>query len=326
MSSVRMPDVTDFWVRPAIVWLNTADAHWDVVVSSAGPYTAHLVARHARRAGLADWWLADFRDLWTRNHARHGLVPFTWRERWLERRVMADVDHITTVSDGLARTLREQSTKPVSVIFNGFDIPEDAMPSTRPERSREQVHLVYTGTWYPHGQRLETLYEAWVRLRDEAPDVAASLRLVVAGRDGPSWRRLAVRYGLESWIDWRGEVDQADAVALQRDADALLLIDWHRPDDGVLTGKVFEYIAQSAPIIVVGGDPDSPASQLVRRAGRGVAFGHDIEAIAAALRALVAAPSSLSSMPDEAFIRTLDRRHQAKRLLDIMCRRKRDEA
>ncbi|MCA9296506.1 MAG: hypothetical protein KC983_08310, partial [Phycisphaerales bacterium] len=38
MSSVRMPDLTDFWVRPALEWARECIAHdgpWDVIVSSS---------------------------------------------------------------------------------------------------------------------------------------------------------------------------------------------------------------------------------------------------------------------------------------------------
>ena len=46
-ASVRMPDLTHFWIKPAVEWA-LAQPPWDIVVSSAGPYTAHLVAMAIR--------------------------------------------------------------------------------------------------------------------------------------------------------------------------------------------------------------------------------------------------------------------------------------
>ena len=49
-SSLRMPDLTDTWVAPALDWCRRQPP-WDAVVSSSGPYTAHLVALGLKRRG-----------------------------------------------------------------------------------------------------------------------------------------------------------------------------------------------------------------------------------------------------------------------------------
>jgi hypothetical protein len=322
MSSVRMPDLTDFWVKPAVEWARgcvASDGPWDVVVSSSGPYTAHLVAMAVRQSGGARQWAADFRDLWTDNHARPGLFPFTIRERLLEDQVLRSAGLVTTVSAGLARTLRSKTAAPVEIVYNGFDEALNLGKSDDRIFPRDDVHrLVYTGTWYPKGQRVEPLFEAWARLKDAAPEVAMSIRLVVAGRDTPAWHRIARGCGLGDQLDAFGEVSQDDALRMQRDADALLLVDWFRAADGVLTGKVFEYLQHTAPILVIAGEPDSPVGTLVERAGRGRHYGQDIDAIAGALRALVTSPATLRRDPDVTFIATLDRTHQAERMLTAL--------
>jgi hypothetical protein len=102
---------------------------------------------------------------------------------------------------------------------------------------------------------------------------------------------------------------------MQRDASALILLDWYDPRHGVLTGKVFEYLRSPAPIWVVGGSLNSPAAALVTKAGRGVALGRDPERIRAAIRD----PGTGRALePNRAFITGLTRGEQARRFLRLL--------
>jgi glycosyltransferase involved in cell wall biosynthesis len=308
-SAVRQPDLTDGWVRPAIAW---AKAHgpWDVVVSSGGPPSAHLAALGIRQAGRARRWVADFRDLWTDNHIYAGLFPFTLAERRRERRVLAAADQIVTVSAGLADQLRAKSNKPVEVVYNGYDPEAFAGLDPAPVFPADgRVRLVYTGTVYERGQDVSAVCAA----------VAAEPRamLVVASDRADVWQRAARRFGLGDRLDFRGAVPRAEALRLQRDAGALVLLDWFDPRHGVLTGKVFEYLLSPAPIWVVGGSPNSPAAGLVEQSGRGIALGRDVGRIRLAIGDLIAGTSPVLT-PNRAFIAGLTRGEQARRFLRLL--------
>src|SRR5262245_43547798 len=129
--SMRMPDFTDRWIAPAIDWARRQPP-WEVVVSSAGPYTAHLVALAIKRESRAARWVAEYRDLWVGNPLHRGLFPFTLRERRLERQCLQWADLLVTVSEPLARALGAKARLPVEVIYNGFDPVEPS--SLPPER------------------------------------------------------------------------------------------------------------------------------------------------------------------------------------------------
>ena len=78
---------------------------------------------------------------------------------------------------------------------------------------------------------------------------------------------------------------RADSLRLQRESEALLLLvpDAGGRGRGVLSGKVFEYIAAGRPILAVV-PPDGAAAELVRETGSGVvARPDDIEGIRQAL-------------------------------------------
>jgi glycosyltransferase involved in cell wall biosynthesis len=308
-SAVRQPDLTDGWVRPAVEWART-DGPWDAVVSSGGPSAAHLAALRIKLAGLARTWAADFRDLWTGNHLYPGLFPFTLLERLREKRVLANADRLVTVSDGLADWLARKSGKPADVIFNGYDAesfrdlnPEPAFPPDG------RVRLVYTGTVYPAGQSIAELCDAVAK--------EPQATLVVASDRPDLWNSAREKYALGDRLDFRGSIPRAEALRLQRDASALILLDWYEPRHGVLTGKLFEYLLSPAPIWVVGGADESPATRLVQRAGRGFAFGKDVEKVRRAIRGLAHGQGEAIT-PDQAFIASLSREDQALRLLQLL--------
>jgi glycosyltransferase involved in cell wall biosynthesis len=311
-SAVRMPDLTDFWVKPAIAWAR-AGPGWDMVVSSSGPHTAHLVARAVKAAGRARFWTADFRDLWTDNHLYCGLFPFTLREYREERSCLQLADLLVTVTDGLAERLAARAGKPVTVIYNGYDPEVFATLSAAPVYPPDgRVRLVYTGTLYPHGQDPTPLFAALRQL--QAPQ-RSRLALVVAGPSCEHWRDLARRHDALDLLEGHGLVPREEALRLQRDAAALLLLDWHDPDQGVLTGKVFEYLRAPGPILVIGGRATSPLGKLIADTGRGYHLGQDPERIARALSDLVEAPQRLAQPIDLRLIETLSRPRQSLRLL-----------
>jgi glycosyltransferase involved in cell wall biosynthesis len=305
-SAVRQPDLTDAWARPALAWA-LAQESWDTVVSSFGPPAAHLVALALKSRGRCRVWAADFRDLWSDNHMYAGLFPFTLAERRRERRVLAAADRLVTVSPGLARRLAMKAGRPVDVIYNGYDPAAFAQLEPTPAFPADgRVRLVYTGTVYDRGQDVHPLCAA----------VAAEPRavLVIAtDRPGP-WLAAARRYGLGDRLDLRGPVAWAEALRLQRDATALVLLDWRDPRAGVLTGKVFEYLMSPAPIWVIGGGAHSPAAELVATADRGLALGRDVDCIRMAIRE----SDGWSAEPNRDFIAGLTRERQALRFLGLL--------
>jgi hypothetical protein len=78
------------------------------------------------------------------------------------------------------------------------------------------------------------------------------------------------------------------SLALQRDSEALLLLipEADGRGKGVLSGKVFEYLAAERPILALV-PPDGAAAQLLRDTGVGVVVApEDVDGIARELKAL----------------------------------------
>lgn len=314
--SLRMPDLTDAWVAPAVAWARTQPT-WDVVVSSAGPYTAHLVALQLRQSGLVRRWCADFRDLWTKNHMASGLFPITIYERILERRVLAHADMVTTVSQPLAASLASMTRCPVEIIFNGYAHATNDHP-TPTITSDGEIRLVYTGTLYPQGQDVAPLLDGLAVLKQQDPATFARVRIIVAGNAQEHWHDQAVRRGIASSLRHVGLVSAAESLTLQQSAHALIIFEWTTPGLGVLTGKVFEYLAAHAPILVVGGPRDDAVAQLVSQARRGISTGRDPTAVAKAICRLAQGQPLCVGERNAVLIESYSRPHQSRRWLELV--------
>jgi glycosyltransferase involved in cell wall biosynthesis len=83
-------------------------------------------------------------------------------------------------------------------------------------------------------------------------------------------------------------VSRAESLRLQRESDALLLLipEAGGRGKGILTGKLFEYIAAERPILAVV-PPEGEAAELLRETGVGIVVAPDnVDAIATALQGL----------------------------------------
>jgi glycosyltransferase involved in cell wall biosynthesis len=87
----------------------------------------------------------------------------------------------------------------------------------------------------------------------------------------PGDREFMERLGLADRVELIEYVPRRRSLALQRDSDALLLLipDAGGRGRGILSGKVFEYLAAERPVLAVV-PPDGAAAQLIRETGAGV--------------------------------------------------------
>jgi glycosyltransferase involved in cell wall biosynthesis len=118
-------------------------------------------------------------------------------------------------------------------------------------------------------------------LHDSGLDIVARF----LGDFRSSDREWAEGLGLGDRLELIPYAPRATSLALQRDSDALLLLipDAGGRGKGVLSGKVFEYLAAERPILAAV-PPDGAAAELIRETGAGViAAPDDVDALRAAL-------------------------------------------
>jgi len=216
---------------------------FDAVFSSSGPGTAHVIARELKDQSKLPW-IADLRDLWTQHYFYPWSPVRQAIERRLELRTLANADALTTVSGPLAEKLAQlHRHRRIRVVPNGFDPdeqPRDPVPLAR------DFILTYTGTLYPEKQDPSLLFQA-------IQDLRVRVRFIGRVIDPASLERLVQKYGVKEKVEIAGLRSREDALRAQRESPMLLLLDWMDPaQQGVTTGKIFEYLAAGRPILSIG--------------------------------------------------------------------------
>ncbi|MFA9559342.1 glycosyltransferase family 4 protein [Evansella sp. AB-rgal1] len=228
----------------------------DVIFSTSGPYTNHLVGKQLKKlTGVK--WIADFRDPWTQNMHRPSGKYRLKREEKMEREVIEKSDILMTVTHSFADNFKEKygkTIKRLEVIHNGFD-PEDYEHLQEEKLFPEKWTFVYTGIFYE--QRNPRLFlESVSELIAEESIEKEKVSLQFAGVfDYPGYTEnqdAVENHGLQDVVHLWGNLPHKKALAILAGADQLLLIGDVTSDSGAyIPGKLFEYMAVSNPIFAL---------------------------------------------------------------------------
>lgn len=262
---------------------------FDAVITTSPPESAHLVGRALRRRGVA--WVADVRDAWTFEPLRPRFPTAAQRrlDERLERRWLSSADAVVCVSEPAAADLRARGIADAVVIANGWDPPQGDPRTSEPTGllDPDRVSLVYTGRFGGYGRDPRALVEALERLAREAPDAAGKLELVVAGPLTEDEATLFATDVAPARVVLAGSLPRERALALQREADALLLV--AQPTRSQLLNiKLFEYMASGRPVLALAAGTE--AGRVVSEIGGESVRADDPEAIAASLARLAKGP------------------------------------
>jgi glycosyltransferase involved in cell wall biosynthesis len=287
----------------------------DVVITTSPPTSVHLIGAAVRRATGARW-IADLRDSIVANpHRRTESALVRAKERTgqsVARRVARSADAVVAVSDPIADELRALGAGRVQTIPNGCDFEDFAGLEYRPS---ERLRITHTGSFF--GRRSpRPILEALA-----GSDVDLSLRFV--GDFRAADREWAAGLGLDDRLELHPYLPRREVLAMQKDSEALLLL---IPESGgrgrgVLSAKVFEYLAAERPILAAV-PPDGAAADLIRETGTGtVVAPDDVEGLRDALVRLEAdyRGGRLNGTPLAPALRErLSRRKRAEELTDLI--------
>lgn len=232
------------------------------VFSTFRPYSDHIVAYLLKRRFPHLVWVADFRDL----HVDPVLDNVVWPafqkrcNRWVLRR--ADV--VSTVSEGLKASLGEVHGN-VVVLRNGYALPNEPQPRSSPRSS--PMTIVYTGALYDGLRDPSPLFAALRQLIDQGRLQEHAIQLIYAGKEGRLWDDLVKQYRLSGCSKNLGVLPLEKTLEWQRKAHLNLLLTWSQPETkGILTGKVYEYLATGHPILaLVNGTEDAELHAIIKK-------------------------------------------------------------
>lgn len=252
----------------------------DVVVSTYGPAAAHLIGYDMRTANPRLRWVADYRDLWSQSHISElpKKVRLTTRNIELNT-VGAYADVLTAVSHDLVDQISSLAQKKAFYVPNGFDIDEELLrrrlTDGAPKPSRP-MRIVHTGMIYEGHRDPTPLLDVLSKLYLKGDIDAGDVTIDFYGERVDLAKRLAGRADYAPFIRLMGHVSREKALIAQREAGLLLLLESPAAEArGVLTGKLFEYIAAGRPILCVGSRPEYEIGEILVSTGTGRVFGPD---------------------------------------------------
>lgn len=242
-----------------------ASNQFDAMISSSGPPTCNLIAKDLNEIyGLP--WIADFRDLWTQNHYYEFSRFRRFFERRLELKTLSNADALTTVSKPLSEKLQQLHTgKRVFTINNAFD-PAQMNPGVS---LAKKFTITYTGSLYRGRRDPELLFQALDNILSKGLMEANDLSVEFYG-PREKWIEIdAERFGLNKLVKINGSISRDASIEMQRRSHLLLLLTWNNKEEkGVYTGKIFDYIAASRPILSIGAS-GGVVEELLRITGAG---------------------------------------------------------
>ncbi len=248
-----IPDARKFWIKPSVKFLKTYLKEEGIkkIITTGPPHSLHLIGLNLKQE-LDLKWIADFRDPWTQigYHKKLKLTESSKKKHLsLEREVLNLADQIITTSFTTKAEFKEKTSKPISVITNGFDA----------ENSEAQTNELDTKFSISHiGSLLsernpENLWKALAELVKENSDFEKYLELKLAGTVSEEVVTSIKSAGLGDKLQLLGYLSHKQAIALQQKSRLLLLIEINSQETrGIIPGKLFEYLMAKRPILAIG--------------------------------------------------------------------------
>jgi glycosyltransferase involved in cell wall biosynthesis len=325
LTTNRMPNVHDTWIPKAVsagkAIMKSNDI--DIIFSSYGPPASHVIAGMLAKSSGKPWF-ADYRDLWLEHHIYPGAWPFKVFEKILEHRYVGRyAKSITTVSEPLSSVLKAKFKVPVYVIENGYD-NENYKQHLPLYFTDHKIRIVYTGTIYDGKQdpypllaAVKQMIENDKKLKNWMED---NIRIMFFGRESESLVKSINRHKLFPIVQYNGRISWKDSLRIQKQADMLIYLEWGDGSvQGILTGKIFEYLILKKPVLSIGRTATaSTGSDLLKNAGVGLFVGNDVQRIKSVLLNLQKDGKPFDIKPNEKIIEKYSRQKLSKKLLDLM--------
>jgi len=289
------------------------------VITSSPPHSTQLIGLKLKKK-LNINWVADLRDPWTDIYyysiLKHTFVSSAI-DKAFERKVLVNADKVLTVSEGLKDLFLAKSEKinpdKIKILPNGFD-PDDFINAKK--TNRESFTICYTGTMsdqYEPQKFLETFSE-FIRDKNDT-----KILLQIVGNISKSILENIEKLKLGNYFQYIDTVPHNAIIDYQINASVLLLIIPNvKNAKGILTGKLFEYLASKNPILMIG-PKSGDAAKIISECNAGIIFErNEKESIKAYLEEKYQMFKGGESILNSSIINEYNRKYQAQELMKIL--------
>lgn len=234
--------------RDSVITLVDHNATLDLVISTSPSSDAHTIARCLTRNQRIKW-AADFRDIQSEY-----LRFFQFRKRkeiyQFEKKVFQQCDKVITISDYHKNyVIKHYNVKSDKIVVtpNGYNPGDFAISSKKHDTSypeKDRITISHIGTFY--GRRSPLLFFAFAFMTQTL--YRTRFEILLVGDSGRYAQFLTKIFKKVLHIQEVGYVSHTNSISYAISSDVLVLIPGSF-SKGVITGKVYEYLASGSYII-----------------------------------------------------------------------------
>ncbi len=251
---------------------NLVGKKFDVILTSYPSLASPMAGILLKKMGFSNFLIIDFRDA----VSYKGLKNIGIRQ-FLEKYFLSQSDLPIYVSEGIRRRISSGNhSKNYLNLSNGFDTDDlIIVASSTPAHPKSALIFCYAGSLYGGKRNLEPFFKLIGELRARFDWSLRDVEIHYAGFDSEKFRSQADKYGISQLIIDHGQISRDASLTLQGISDICLVATWNDfEEEGLLTGKLFEYFLQHKAILaIVGGTkPNSELQILINELRAGFCY------------------------------------------------------
>lgn len=285
---------------------------YDVVLTTFGGLSPHMIALAMRRKGYQFYWVADMRDEMSKMKVSKDRFKISRRLAGPERRVLNNADLVLAVSKPILDDFRVMSTHDRFLeIRNGYDYEE-----VHETHFQNHFTMGYIGQFY--GQITpDNWFKAYSELICEGR-LPADSKIKIVG----NYKKLNIPDSIKSNVEELGAVIHDEAIRISVYETDVLVMVHPKGRKGVYSGKLLDYLATNKPIIAMY-DPTDVVGALMEETKAGfVVDESDIKGIKEIIMKCYRIWQNREVLPRNwDNIRQYSRRYQTRLLIDYLASR-----
>ena len=245
-----IPDARKYWVKSSSKSLSKIilEERIKTIITTGPPHSVHLIGLQLKNK-LKVNWVADFRDPWTSigYHKKLKLTKASQKKhKALEFDVLNTADTIITTSTTTKVEFEKSTSRPISVITNGFEGESASLPLD------STFTLSHIGSLLTDRNPM-VLWQVLAELISENEALESSLKIQLVGIVGDGVKDSLEEFNLLRFVEQVGYVSHEKVLEYQARAQALLLLEIDSVETrGIIPGKLFEYLKAGRPILAIG--------------------------------------------------------------------------
>jgi glycosyltransferase involved in cell wall biosynthesis len=273
--NLLIPDPRCFWIKPSVRFLAgyLKEHPVDAVITTGPPHSMHIIGLHLhRKTGLP--WMADFRDPWTNIDFYKELKLTRIADKIhhrKEQQVISEADCVVSVTPTWCAEFAEKNPKKIALVHNGYDEADVTVDEVEVDREFSLVHIGSINA----ARNPKVLWKALSELVAQNNEFASQVRVKLVGNIEGVVLSDIEAYNLGNYVQKTGYLPHKEAVVFQQKAQLLLLLINNTPNaNGILTGKLYEYMASGRPTLAIG-PTGSDIARVLGETGAGSMVGFD---------------------------------------------------